>query len=135
VGGGVAAYATQTSDSVSFYNGDYCAKVQTISNNDTPERAQTNVRATTACIYNTAKTVASGYLGSNAALKKTSGAVCRSIGTSYTTATASGHTSNAYWTSSACGTSVQLQATGTGYAYNGSGYTTKYSAAPFQVYP
>lgn len=136
IAGGVSAYATQPSNDVAFYsNSTYCAHVKTITNNDTPERAQINVVSNTTCLVTTLKNVPSGYLGSDVALKKIGGAVCRSVGTTYTTGSASGHTSNAYWESSACGTNIQLQAAGTGHAYNGSGYTSKASSAPFQIYP
>lgn len=134
--GTYAAMATAQSNTVNVVGwNSFCAKTIAISNTDPSERAQLNVTAYSLCATGGTSPQPSGYIGSNVALKTTSGAVCSSVGTTYSTSTTAYKSSMAYWSSSACGTGVQLSAAGTGYAYTGSGYNSGTAQAPYQVYP
>ncbi|MFD6056082.1 hypothetical protein [Agromyces sp. NPDC060279] len=135
-GGTYAALATASSSTVTIAaQANFCARVVAISNTDASERAQLNATAYNGCTAGSVSAKPSGWLGSSVGLKRPNGTLCSSAATTYSTAKTAYKSSMAYWNSSACGTRVQLSAAGIGYAYNGSGYTSRSVQAPFQVYP
>jgi len=117
-----------------------CGRAVASSQTDSNHRAQLNqtgynYNTTQGCLSSGPQAQPSGHLGTNAALKRTTGAVCSSVATTYSTATTAYKASMAYWSSSACGNGQTLQGGGISYFYNGSGYISRTVFAPFQVYP
>ena len=74
--------------------------------------------------------VPTGYIGANAALRKSDGTVCSNASTTYNQSTGSWHTRVAFKTSACTGT--MFSGSGTGYYYSGSGYISKSAQAPYQ---
>lgn len=139
--GGYSAVASDTSDEVLVGTNTSigaCATVRALTENISNHRAQTSVTGrnliSIGCITEV-KAVPSGYLGSNAALIRTNGMACSSVGTTYSSSTTAYKSSSALWSSGACGNGQSLSATGYGYFYNGSGYSWKYIQAAYQTFP
>jgi hypothetical protein len=99
------------------------------------QRGQVNVTGYADSIPGCTEVVPSqptGYLGSNAYLR-TSGGICSSVGTTYSTA-ATAYTSNMAYLYAPCVRPSQLAGGGTGYYYRGSGYASKAVLAPYQPF-
>ncbi len=132
-----AAYADQVSNSVVIGYSDYgCGKARAGTYNLTgTQRGQVNVTGYADSIPGCTEVVQSqptGYLGSNAYLR-TSGGICSSVATTYSTASTAYKSSMAYLYAP-CVRPSQLAGGGTGYYYQGSGYASKAVLAPYQPF-
>lgn len=139
--GGYSAAASATSNEVLVGTNSSigsCATVRALTENMSSQRAQTSITGrnllTIGCTTEV-EAVPSGYFGSNAALIRTHGMACSSVGTTYSSSTTAYKSSSAFWSSGACGSGQSLSATGYGYFYNGSGYSWKYIQAAYQTFP
>lgn len=83
------------------------------------------------CASGLSKSMPTGHLGASAYLKRSFGAVCSSAGIYYNPAPIITHQRFAFKGTCPSG---QLSGGGTGYVYNGGGYSSKAVQAPYQNY-